>query len=96
MRLPSVRDLAAQAKVNPNTIQKALVELENLGLVYTERTNGKFVTKDIELIEASRQDFADQLAATYLTGMRNLGFKTSTAIKYLTSIGDRSGITRIR
>lgn len=96
MRLPSVRDLAAQAKVNPNTIQKALVELENLGLVYTERTNGKFVTKDIELIEASRQDFADQLAVTYLTGMQNLGFKTSTAIKYLKSIGDRSGITRIR
>lgn len=95
-RLPSVRDLAAQAKVNPNTIQKALVELEKLGLVYTERTNGKFVTYDIELIRASRQGFADQLVAGYLHGMKNLGFDTSTAIKYLKSTGDRSGTTKIR
>ena len=50
-RLPSVRDLALQNKVNPNTMQKALVELEDEGLVYTERTNGKFVTENKELIE---------------------------------------------
>ena len=45
-RLPSVRELALTAKVNPNTMQKALTELEGEGLVFTERTNGKFVTTD--------------------------------------------------
>ena len=50
-RLPSVRDLALQTKVNPNTMQKALGELEDLKLIYTERTNGKFVTNDQKLID---------------------------------------------
>ena len=45
-RISSVRDLALEYKVNPNTVQKALQELESLGLIYTERTNGKFVTND--------------------------------------------------
>ena len=50
-RLPSVRELALITKVNPNTMQKALAELEDEGLVYTERTNGKFVTENVELIK---------------------------------------------
>ena len=45
-KLPSVRELALTMKVNPNTMQKALVELENEKLIYTERTNGKYVTED--------------------------------------------------
>ena len=49
-RLPSVRDLAALFKVNPNTMQKALGELENIKLIYTERTNGKYVTEDKKII----------------------------------------------
>ena len=56
-RLPSVRELALIARVNPNTMQKALVELENEGLVYTERTNGKFVTTDIKLIEKVKKNW---------------------------------------
>ena len=50
-KIPSVRELALIMKVNPNTMQKALVELENEQLIYTERTNGKYVTEDEELIE---------------------------------------------
>ena len=50
-RMPSVRELALIMKVNPNTMQKALAELENEQLIYTERTNGKYVTEDEELIE---------------------------------------------
>ena len=50
-KLPSVRDFATTFKVNPNTMQKALAELESMKLIYTERTNGKYVTKDKELIE---------------------------------------------
>ena len=48
-KISSVRDFAMQFKVNPNTVQKALAELEKGGLIYTERTNGKFVTNDEEL-----------------------------------------------
>lgn len=50
-KIPSVRELALTMKVNPNTMQKALVELENEKLIYTERTNGKYVTEDESLIE---------------------------------------------
>ena len=60
-RLPSVRELALITKVNPNTMQKALAELENDGLIYTERTNGKFVTKDIKLIEKTRKEFFNEI-----------------------------------
>jgi len=50
-RIPSVRDLSLQMKVNPNTMQKALVELEELNLIYTESTNGKYVTDNPKLID---------------------------------------------
>ena len=50
-KLPSVRELSFELEVNPNTVQKALFELENIGLIYTERTNGKFVTDNEQLIE---------------------------------------------
>ncbi len=57
-RLPSVRELAVQAKVNPNTAQRALGELEEEGLLYTERTNGKFVTRDEERIRREKEKLA--------------------------------------
>jgi DNA-binding transcriptional regulator YhcF (GntR family) len=50
-KIPSVRDLALLSKVNPNTMQKALGELEEINLIYTERTNGKYVTSDSNLIK---------------------------------------------
>ena len=52
-KLPSVRDLAADAGVNPNTVQRAFAELERLGLIYTQRTSGKFVTEDAAAIDAA-------------------------------------------
>ena len=55
-KMPSVRELAVQAKVNPNTAQRALGELEEEGLLYTERTNGKFVTRDEERIRREREN----------------------------------------
>ena len=64
-RLPSVRDLALQSKVNPNTMQKALTELEELKLVYTERTNGKYVTDDINLINKYKNEYALCLSKKY-------------------------------
>ena len=54
-KIPSVREYALQMKVNPNTVQKALVELERDGLIYTERTNGKYVTNDDALINKIKE-----------------------------------------
>jgi len=82
-RLPSVRELAVIARVNPNTMQKALAELENEGLVYTERTNGKFVTENEELINAIKKELAEEKGKQYLQDMKNIGINREEAIKYL-------------
>lgn len=67
-RIPSVRELA-----NPNTMQKALIELEENGLIKTERTNGKFVTEDENIINKIKNDYADNLTQNYLSEMISLG-----------------------
>lgn len=86
-RLPSVRELALQTKVNPNTMQKALLELEETGLIFTERTNGKFVTQNIELIEKFKKEYAEQLSIKYLEAMKNIGFDSKSAAEYLEMVG---------
>lgn len=86
-RLPSVRDLALQTKVNPNTMQKALAELEDLKLVYTERTNGKFVTEDLALIEKIKCEYALLLVDKYFASMESIGMTRKEAIKYLKELG---------
>ena len=82
-RLPSVREWSMQLRVNPNTMQKALSELEASGLIYTERTNGKFVTEDEDLILQHRKDLAEQVSRRYLSQMKNIGFDESEAVQYL-------------
>lgn len=82
-RLPSVRDLAFDTKVNPNTMQKALAELEEMGLIFTERTNGKFVTTDVNLIEQIRKEYADMQTRRYLKNMSRLGFDVSATVEYI-------------
>lgn len=72
-RIPSVRELALIYKVNPNTMQKALIELEENGLIKTERTNGKFVTEDENIINKIKNDYADNLTQNYLSEMISLG-----------------------
>ena len=86
-RLPSVRELALQTKVNPNTVQKALTALEDLGLVYTQRTNGKFVTENLALITKFKEEYAQQLTFRYLLSMGELGFTPKTTAAYLISKG---------
>lgn len=86
-RLPSVRDFARQAEANPNTIQKALTELEAKGLIFTERTNGKYVTTDQKLIQKSRKEFAATKTQKYIQDMLNLGIEKSEIIEYLTTKG---------
>jgi len=82
-KLPSVRDLALTTKVNPNTMQKALMELEELKLIYTERTNGKFVTNDQKLIEKYKKKYAEEISNKYFSSMKSIGFDKKNAIKYL-------------
>lgn len=87
-KLPSVREFATTFKVNPNTMQKALVELENLDLIYTERTNGKYVTKDEKIIEKLKDEYALTLAKSYFQGMKKIGLGKADSIKYLERIAD--------
>lgn len=86
-RLPSVRELALIARVNPNTMQKALVELESEGLIYTERTNGKFVTEDKKLIEKIKKELAKEKVNNYLNDMKNIGITHEEAMQYLQELG---------
>jgi DNA-binding transcriptional regulator YhcF (GntR family) len=87
-KLPSVREFAATFKVNPNTMQKALVELENMKLIYTERTNGKYVTKDKKIIEKLKDEYAMTLAKSYFMGMKKIGLGKADSIKYLEGISE--------
>lgn len=82
-KLPSVREFALITKVNPNTMQKALSELESSGLIYTERTNGKYVTEDRSLIIRRRNAFANNKARQYLDDMCKLGFGKDESIEFL-------------
>lgn len=72
-RLPSVRDLAAEAGVNPNTMQRALQELESRGLLQAQRTAGRTVTADAEVLQQLRRKRAAALAAEFLRQMQALG-----------------------
>lgn len=85
-KLPSVRDFAESFKVNPNTMQKALTELEDMKLIYTERTNGKYVTKDQKLIDKLKDEYAITLAKSYFQGMKRIGLGKADSIKYLEEI----------
>ena len=73
-RLASVRDLAMEAGVNPNTMQRALQELEREGLVFSQRTAGRFVTEDIPVIEAAKKALARSQIESFLSVMKKLGY----------------------
>lgn len=88
-KLPSIRELALQAQVNPNTIQRALAELEDLHLIRTERTNGKYITDDQRLIRKYREKYANQKTKKYFREMRELGFSDLEIISYLAQKGGK-------
>ncbi len=74
-RLPSVRELAAEAGVNPNTMQRALSEMERRELVFSQRTAGRYVTADGERIRRLREELAGVQIRAFLEGMERLGFR---------------------
>ena len=79
-RLPSVRDMATEAGVNPNTMQRALAELERDGLVYSQRTAGRFVTEDNTMINTAKRSLAERHVKTFLEAMLRLGFQKDEII----------------
>lgn len=85
-RLPSVRDLAFSLKANPNTIQRALGDLEDKKLIYTERTNGKFVTNDLSLILNRKAQYAKNLATEYLESIAKVGLNKKDAVLLIENI----------
>ncbi len=92
-KIPSVRELALAMKVNPNTMQKALVELEDEKLIYTERTNGKYVTEDEKLIEKVKNELAKEKVESYIKSMNSIGISFDEAVKYLQELGGKNGIS---
>lgn len=79
-RMPSVRDLALDAGVNPNTMQKALAELERSGLVITQRTSGRIVTEDIAMIQKVQSDLATEQIQIFIKRMRDLGYAAADIV----------------
>ena len=90
-RLPSVRDLATEAGVNPNTMQRALAELERDGLVYSQRTAGRFVTEDKEMIETAKRALAQSHIQSFLEQMASLGFDREEIVTLVRQGGEEDG-----
>lgn len=83
-KMPTVRELAAEAGVNPNTMQRALAYLEEQGLATSNRTAGRIVTDDREKIQEVRMELARTCMDAYLQGMKVLGFTEDEARALLT------------
>ena len=79
-KLPSVRDLAAQAGVNPNTMQRAMTQLEQEGLLYTQRTSGRFVTEDEAKMKELRSSLSEKYVEELFTQLSRLGMSREEII----------------
>lgn len=89
-QLPTVRELAEEAAVNPNTLQKALSELERDGLVYAQRTSGRFVTEDETLIKQAKTDLAKEQIALFLDKMAAIGYDRQDAVVLIQTNKERT------
>ena len=85
-KLPSVRDLASDASVNPNTMQKSLSELERTGLLYSQRTSGRFITEDLVMIEQTKNTIASEQVKEFLKKMEHIGFTKQATIRLIEKI----------
>lgn len=87
-KLPSVRDMAGEASVNPNTMQRALSQLESEGLLYSQRTSGRFVTEDVEKIMKTKNILAMQLINEFIENMSNLGYNRQQTVSLIESAAE--------
>ena len=87
-KLPAVRDLAAEASVNPNTMQKALAELERDGLLHTQRTAGRFITEDQDMIRGIREKLAREQVDLFFEKMGQPGISREETLLLLQKAAD--------
>lgn len=80
-RLPSVREMATNLKVNPNTLQRAYQELERLGIVYTQRGMGTFVGERESMVDDLKQEMAKEVIDSFILRMKRLGFTEQEIIE---------------
>ena len=85
-KLESVREMAMDAGVNPNTMQKALAELERMGLVFAQRTSGRFITEDMKVIEEAKKGLAVQEISAFLEKMKKLGMGRNEILELMEKI----------
>ena len=90
-RLMSVRDMATEAGVNPNTMQRALQELERDGMVYSQRTAGRFVTENMKVIERAKKKFAEEQIRSFLEAMKKLGYQWEEILALLKEKEEENG-----
>lgn len=82
-KLPAVRELAVTAGVNPNTMQKALSQLENEGYLYSIRTSGRYVSKQADKLHQLQKELTKQYADAFIENMKSLGYEKDEAVKIL-------------
>jgi len=82
-KVDSVRDLAVFYQVNPNTVQRALSEMEREGLVYSERTSGRFITNDEKRLQIARETRAQSEISRFVNDMQDLGYDPDACIELL-------------
>lgn len=95
-QLPPVRELALEAGVNPNTMQKAMAELERTGLIHAQRTTGRFVTEDVQMIWELRQQLALDKIAGFLRGMQELGYERAEILELMGQSGSNKGCDSVK
>lgn len=93
-QLATVRELAEEAGVNPNTIQRAFTELEREGIVYSQRTSGRFVTDDLELIRQQRQELAETEILNFISKMKQIGLGNQSIINTVSTYLETSQVVK--
>ena len=87
-KLPSVRDLAQTAGVNPNTMQIALSEMERTNLVYSQRTSGRFITEDLSMIDSLKTELASEQVKEFLEKMEKIGLSKEDIIGLIQKVSE--------
>lgn len=90
-KLPSVRDMAQDAAVNPNTMQKALAKLEEDGLIITHRTSGRSITEDANMIKQAKNKLAQEHVSEFLENMKKMGFEQKDILSIINSMLEEVG-----
>ncbi len=85
-KLPSVRDMATDASVNPNTMQRALTELEKENLVQANRTSGRFITEDVDMINKIKDRLAKEQISVFLEKMEQLGYEKNESLQMIQNV----------